>query len=215
MIGSKGRVHMGKKGCLAVISGFSGSGKGTLIHSLLEKYDCYRLSVSATTRSPREGEQEGREYFFKSKEAFEEMIRDGALLEHACYVNHYYGTPRDYVMRNLEAGMDVLLEIEIQGALQIRERFPDAVLIFITTPSAQELKNRLLHRGTEDMETIRRRLSRAKEEAESMDCYDYIVVNDEIGRCREEIHGILTAAHARASQQAELIGAIKEDLKQF
>ncbi len=198
-----------------MISGFSGSGKGTLVNALLERYDCYKLSVSATTRAPREGETDGKEYYFKTTEEFEAMIRDGALLEHARYVNHYYGTPKEYVFRNLEAGNDVLLEIEIQGALNIRKQFPEAVLIFITTPSAEELKRRLIGRGTEDMETIARRLSRAKEEAESMDSYDYIVINDEIERCRDEIHGILRAAHARACEQRDLIAAIRNDLGQF
>ena len=123
------------KGVLVVISGFSGAGKGTLMKQLVSRYDQYALSISATTRQPREGEVDGREYFFRTKEEFEEMIAQDALVEYAQYVEHYYGTPKKYVEENLEAGKDVLLEIEIQGALKIREKYPEAILIFVTPPS--------------------------------------------------------------------------------
>ena len=143
-----------EKGVLVVISGFSGAGKGTLMKQLVSRYDQYALSISATTRQPREGEVDGREYFFRTKEEFEEMIAQDALVEYAQYVEHYYGTPKKYVEENLEAGKDVLLEIEIQGALKIREKYPEAILIFVTPPSGEELRRRLVGRGTETMEVI-------------------------------------------------------------
>ncbi len=131
---------MNQRGILVVVSGFSGAGKGTLMKELLRRYDNYALSVSATTRGPREGEADGREYFFVSRERFQEMIAGGDLIEYAQYVNHYYGTPRDYVESMLEQGRDVILEIEIQGALKVKKRFPDTLLLFVTPPSAGELK---------------------------------------------------------------------------
>ena len=136
------------KGTLTVLSGFSGAGKGTLVKRLLEKYDSYVLSISATTRAPREGEQDGREYFFRTKEEFEQMIADGALLEHACYVGNYYGTPRAWVEEQMESGKDVILEIEIQGAHNIKKQYPEALLLFVAPPSAEELVRRLVGRGT-------------------------------------------------------------------
>ena len=128
---------MEKKGILLVVSGFSGAGKGTLMRELLRQHENYALSISATTRAPREGEEEGREYFFKTREEFEEMIAREELIEYACYVGNYYGTPRAYVEEQLEQGRDVVLEIEIQGARKVKERFPDTVLLFVSPPSAQ------------------------------------------------------------------------------
>lgn len=206
---------MDNRGVLAVISGFSGAGKGTLMNALLERYESYALSVSVTTRSPREGEQEGREYFFISQERFDEMAENGELLEYARYVNHSYGTPKSYVMKNLEEGRDVLLEIEIQGALQIRAIFPEAILIFITPPSAEELERRLIGRGTEDAETVRKRLGRAAQESEGMEQYDYLLVNDDIDRCAEELHGVIQAARSRMGNHLEFVSGIKEQMKQF
>jgi guanylate kinase len=206
---------MDNRGVLCVVSGFSGAGKGTLMRRLLSEYDSYALSVSATTRQPREGEADGREYFFKTNEEFEQMIRDGELLEYAKYVDHYYGTPRSYVMKNLEAGKDVLLEIEIQGAMNIRKAFPEALLIFVTPPSAEELRNRLIGRGTEDIGTIGARLSRASEEAAGMDQYDYLVVNDQVERCAEEMHGIIQAAHARMNNHLAFVKNIQEQMMQY
>ncbi len=206
---------MDNRGVLAVISGFSGAGKGTLMNALLERYESYALSVSVTTRSPREGEQEGREYFFISQERFDEMAENGELLEYARYVNHSYGTPKSYVMKNLEEGRDVLLEIEIQGALQIRDIFPEAILIFITPPSAEELERRLIGRGTEDAETVRKRLGRAAQESEGMEQYDYLLVNDDIDRCAEELHGVIQAARSRMGNHLEFVSGIKEQMKQF
>ena len=139
---------MTKKGILTVISGFSGAGKGTIVRELVDRYG-YAVSISATTRDPRAGEQDGVHYFFKTKEEFEQMIADGALIEYASYVDNYYGTPKDYVMQKLEQGIDVILEIEMQGALKVKERFPEVSLIFITPPDAKVLRERLEGRGTE------------------------------------------------------------------
>lgn len=207
---------MSRKGILAVVSGFSGAGKGTLMKALLSGYaDQYALSISATTRGPREGEVDGREYFFKTKEQFEQMIAEDALIEHACYVGNYYGTPKSYVMEQLEAGKNVILEIEIQGALKVKEKFPDTLLLFVTPPSAAELEHRLRGRGTETEEVIKNRLKRAVEEAEYMDRYDYILVNDDLETCVKEMHELIQAQRHKTSQNQEFIAEMKEDLKQF
>ena len=174
------RLEMKDKGLLLVISGFSGAGKGTVVKRLLEQHNDYALSISATTRSPREGEQDGREYFFKSKEEFEKMIEASELIEYARYVDNYYGTPRKFVEDELAAGHNVILEIEVQGAFNIKKQYEDALLIFITAPSAAAIKERLVGRGTESEEVINKRLNRAKEESEDMDKYDYIVINDQV-----------------------------------
>ena len=159
-------MDMNEKGILIVVSGFSGSGKGTLMKELLTRYpDTYALSISATTRLPREGEVDGREYFFVSKDEFEKMIAKGELIEYAKYVENYYGTPRDYVEKKLDEGKDVILEIEIQGALNVKKMFPDTLLLFVTPPSAEELRKRLVGRGTETMDVIESRMDRACEEA--------------------------------------------------
>src|SRR5699024_2738358 len=151
-------MNMSKqKGILTVLSGFSGAGKGTVLRRLLEKYDNYALSISATTRGPREGEENGREYFFKTREEFEKMIAKDELIEYAMYVNNYYGTPKAYVQEQLAEGKDVILEIEVQGALKVKEKFPDTPLIFITPPTASELKRRLTDRGTESPEVVEER----------------------------------------------------------
>ena len=209
-------MNLEKKGILIVVSGFSGAGKGTLMKELLKKYpDDYALSISATSRKPREGEQEGVEYFFKTREEFEKMIEGEELVEYAQYVGNYYGTPKAYVEEQLEAGKDVILEIEIQGALKIKEKFPQTVLMFVTPPSAEELKNRLVKRGTEDMETIERRLSRAVEEAEGIEAYDYLVVNDILEICVEEMHQIISNEHTRISRNLPAIEQMREELKGF
>ena len=160
---------MEQEGILIVVSGFSGSGKGTIMKELLQRYDNYALSISATTRQPREGEVDGREYFFKTREEFEKMIAKDELIEYAKYVNNYYGTPKAYVQEQLHAGKDVILEIEIQGALKVKEKFPETLLLFVTPPTASELKKRLVGRGTESMEVIEQRMLRACEEAEGME----------------------------------------------
>ena len=198
-----------------VVSGFSGSGKGTIMKELLSRYDNYALSISATTRSPREGEQDGREYFFKTREEFEEMIAADALIEHACYVENYYGTPRAYVEEQLALGKDVILEIEIQGALQIRKRFPDTLLLFISPPDARTLEKRLVGRGTESMDVIENRLSRAVEEAEGIESYDYFIINDDLNTCVEQVHRLIQGEHSRVSRSLELINEIRTELKEF
>mgnify|MGYP001097652784 CR=1 FL=1 len=206
---------MEQKGILMVLSGFSGAGKGTLVKELLKKYDHYALSVSMTTRSPREGEREGVEYFFTDREHFEETIRRGGLLEYAVYCGNYYGTPRAYVEEQLQAGNNVILEIEIQGALKIKERFPESLLIFVTPPSASELKARLERRGTESPEVIERRLVRAYEEAEGIESYDFVVVNDKLEVCVEELEQLATAARRAPARCSAWIREIREELKGF
>lgn len=207
---------MNKKGILIVVSGFSGSGKGTLMKELLSRYpDTYALSISATTRSPREGEAHGREYFFISKDEFEKMIAKGELIEYARYVQNYYGTPRDYVEKKLAEGRDVILEIEIQGALKVRERFPETLLLFITPPTAAELKSRLVGRGTETLDVIESRMDRACEEAEGMDRYDYLIVNDDLDECVQEMHSIIQGEHRRSFRNKEFMKDIKEDLERL
>jgi len=203
------------KGILLVISGFAGTGKGTLVHELLEKYDNYALSVSATTRAPRPGEIDGVHYFFKTKEKFEEMIRENRLIEYASYVENYYGTPKEYVQQQLENGKDVILEIEIQGALKIKEQFPDTLLLFMVPPSASVLEERLRGRGTETDEVVRKRLHRAVEESEFIEQYDYLIVNDDLETCVKETHEIIQSQHHRVDQRREFIDTLKEDLKRF
>ena len=186
---------MNKEGILIVVSGFSGAGKGTIMKALLERYDNYALSISATTRNPRPGEEEGKAYFFKTTEEFEKMIAKDDLIEYAMYVGNYYGTPKAYVEEQLCAGKDVILEIEIQGALKVKEKFPNTLLLFVTPPSAEELRKRLEGRGTETQEVIDGRMKRAIEEAEYMDQYDYLVVNDELDVCVEEMHHLIQGEH--------------------
>lgn len=204
---------MNEQGMLAVISGFSGAGKGTLMKALLDRYDNYALSISATTRNPREGEVDGREYFFVTEERFKEMIGQDALIEYARYVNHYYGTPREYVFNQMEQGKDVILEIEIQGALKVKQRFPEAILIFVMPPDAEELKRRLVGRGTESMEVINARLHRALEEADGMEAYDYILINDDIDSCVQRLHEMIAVQHGRVSNNMAFLSQIREQLK--
>jgi len=206
-------MNRNKKGILVVVSGFSGAGKGTVMKALLERYDNYALSISATTRAPRPGEMEGVHYFYKTKEEFWEMIDSDELIEYACYVNNYYGTPKAYVEEQLEKGKDVILEIEMQGALKVKKQFPETLLLFITPPSAQELKRRLVGRGTEDEDTINRRLKRAAEEAEGIDHYDYLIMNDELDACVEMTHELIQLQHYRASRHMELINEIRTELR--
>ena len=207
---------MKRKWILIVVSGFSGSGKGTLMKRLLSQYpDTYALSISATTRAPRKGEEHGREYFFISKDEFEKMIVKGELIEYARYVENYYGTPRAYVEQKLDEGKDVILEIEIQGALKVKQAFPDTLLLFVTPPNAAELEKRLVGRGTETMDVIRSRLDRACEEAEGMDSYDYLIVNDELEACVSQMHEIIRGEHHRSFRNEVFIKEIKEDLEKL
>ena len=203
---------MNQQGILVVVSGFSGAGKGTLMKELLKRYDNYALSVSATTRQPREGEKDGEDYFFVNREYFQQMIEEGRLVEYAQYVNHYYGTPRDYVEKKMAEGKDVILEIEIQGALKVKKRFPDALLIFVTPPSAGEIRRRLVGRGTETIEVINARLRRAAEEASGMEAYDYLLINDEIDACVEQMHQLITLQHSKTCYHLDFLSRMREEL---
>ncbi len=204
---------MGKKGILVVVSGFAGSGKGTLMRELTSRYENYALSVSATTRKPRPGEEEGKEYFFKTTEEFQAMIAADEFIEYAQYVNNYYGTPRAYVEEQLKAGKDVILEIEVQGALQIKEKFQtDTLLLFVTPPNANILKKRLVGRGTEPMAVVGQRLLRASEEAEFIPDYDYLIINDNLEECVKTMNEIIQNEHGRAFRNSEFIKNIREGL---
>jgi guanylate kinase len=185
------------KGLLIVLSGPSGVGKGTVCASLRRKMPDLVYSVSATTRAPRSGEQEGVNYFFKTKEQFQEMIARDALLEYAEYVGNYYGTPREFVEKTLNEGKDIILEIEVQGALKVKEKFPDGVFVFLLPPSLGELKQRIVGRGTESQDKIDHRLAVAVEEMNLLSRYDYAVVNDEIDCACARIQAIITAEHCR------------------
>lgn len=206
---------MNKKGILVVVSGFAGSGKGTVMKELLSRYDNYSLSISATTRTPRPGETNGKEYFFKSRDEFEEMIDRGEFIEFAKYVNNYYGTPQKYVKEQLDLGKDVILEIEIQGALQIKSKYPDTLLLFLTPPDVDTLKKRLVDRGTEDIDTIHARLRRACEEVEFVDKYDYILVNMEIDECVSKVHSIIQNEHHRTFRNSEFLEDIRKEFELF
>ena len=203
------------KGVLTVVSGFSGAGKGTVMKRLIQKYDDYALSISVTTRNPREGERDGIEYFFKTKEEVESMIENDEFLEYARYVDNYYGTPRFYVEEMLAKGKNVILEIEIQGAMQIKAKNPEAVLVFVTPPSFEELRNRLVGRGTETADVIESRLRRASEEAEGMLSYDYILVNDQVEDCVDRLHQIILSERAKAQRNEEFINMIRQEARIF
>ncbi len=205
---------MNKKGVLIVISGFSGVGKGTVVKKLVEKYD-YSLSVSATTRQPRPGEVDGKDYHFKTVEEFENLIDYNGFIEWAQYVENYYGTPRKYVEDELAKGKNVILEIEVQGAMNIKEQYPDAVLIFLTAPDGNTLKTRLESRGTEDTKVIAKRLKRAFEETEDMSHYDYLVVNDDLDICVEHVHAVILAESFKTAKNIDYISNMKEELSKI
>lgn len=206
---------MNHKGLLMVVSGFSGAGKGTLMKKLLEDYDNYAFSVSMTTRSPREQEINGVHYFFVLKEEFEQKIAEEGFVEYASYCDNYYGTPKSYVEEQLNAGKDVILEIEIQGALKVKEKFPEALLLFVMPPSAEVLKERLMSRGTESLEVIQKRLERAFDEAKGIDEYEYVVINRDVDECVREIHSIVSSAKNKPKRNKEFIENLKEELKVF
>ena len=203
---------MSKRGTLVVVSGFSGAGKGTLMSKLIDEHDDYALSISATTRKPRGSEVDGREYFFITEDEFEKLIKEDALIEYAKYVSHYYGTPLDYVESQLANGKDVILEIEIQGALKIKDKFPDTLMLFVVPPSIEELEKRLVERGTESDEVINSRIERAVEEAKGMSGYDYILVNDDIEVCAKEMHRIIQGDKDSVKDNKELIKGIQDEL---
>ena len=206
---------MNHQGILVVVSGFSGAGKGTLMKELLKRYDNYALSISATTRAPREGETDGKEYFFVTKEQFEKMRDERKLVEYAQYVNNYYGTPKEYVEQKMAEGKDVILEIEIQGALKVKKKFPDTLLLFVTPPSAEELRKRLIGRGTETMEVIEQRMQRAIEESDGMESYDYYVINDDLDTCVKQVHELIQSAHCKKSHNTAFIKELQQDMNCF
>lgn len=182
---------MTEKGILVVVSAPSGCGKSTVLKRLMEIRQNLYFSVSATTREPREGERDGVHYFFIGRERFEEMIREDAFLEYAEYVGNYYGTPRSAVEEQLDRGWDVYLDIEVQGAAQVKTRRPEALLIFLMPPNLKELERRLTQRGTDSPETVHRRLAEAERECGERERYDFVVVNDDVNRAAAEISGII------------------------
>lgn len=200
------------RGKLVIVSGFSGAGKGTVMNELIANNSNYALSISATTRQPRPGEVDGVSYFFKTREEFEEMIENDELLEYAQYVENYYGTPKAFVEAMRDEGKDVLLEIEIQGAMLVKGKCPDAILIFITTKDAATLRDRLTGRGTETEEVIEKRMNRAREEAQGVENYDYIVVNDILKDCVETVDRIVQSEHNRTDDKISIIKEICRDL---
>lgn len=191
-------------GLLVIISGPSGSGKGTVVKRL-DAAKGYARSISVTTRTPREGEVHGRDYFFTTPDEFVQMRNDNELLEHAVYVGHYYGTPRRYVEQQISQGRVVVLEIEVNGALQVREKFPDAVLVFLLPPTLSELSRRLIERATEDAVTIDARLNRALEEVPLIREYDYLVINDIVDTAVEKIDAIVSAERLRPHRSGKEI----------
>ena len=199
---------MNEKGILIIISGPSGSGKGTVVEKL--KADpSYALSISATTRQPRNYEQDGVHYFFKSTDEFKKMIEEGKLLEWAEFCGNFYGTPKDYVMGKLDEGLNVILEIEVQGAAQIKKIFPEAVTVFLIPPDKEELRKRLIGRGTEDMDTVEKRLKRASEEIELLPHYDFVVVNDTVENAVKRINTVVKAAKMGSQRYIDKIKEFK------
>lgn len=203
---------MSEKGLLVVLSGPSGVGKGTVRKALFNSTtNDFQYSISMTTRKMREGEVEGVDYFFRTKEEFEEMIAKGQMLEYAKYVDNYYGTPLNYVQETLDRGQDVFLEIEVQGAMQVREKMPTGVFIFLTPPDLGALKSRIIHRGTDSLDVIEKRMTVAKSEIEMMASYDYAVVNDHVDNAVAKIREIIRAEHCRVPRViGKYIKMIKE-----
>ncbi|SFJ94187.1 guanylate kinase [Halobacillus dabanensis] len=200
-----------QKGILFILSGPSGVGKGTVRKALFDQSTDLRYSISMTTREPREGEVDGIDYFFKSRDEFEKLISEGQLIEHAEYVGNYYGTPRQYVEQTLNEGKDVFLEIEVQGALKVRENFPEGVFVFLIPPSLEELKDRIVNRGTETEEKVKNRLKAAKEEIDMMDAYDYVVVNDQIDNAVTKVKSIVASEHCKRERVAHQYKKALED----
>ncbi|WP_099224279.1 guanylate kinase [Listeria costaricensis] len=205
---------MSERGLLIVLSGPSGVGKGTVRSAIFADPETnFDYSISMTTRSPREGEQDGIDYYFRSREEFETAIHAGQMLEYAEYVGNYYGTPLEYVEEKLAQGIDVFLEIEVQGALQVKERMPEGVFIFLTPPDLSELKNRIIGRGTESMEVVNERMETARKEIELMTSYDYAVVNDLVPEAVRKIKGIIETEHLKTERVVHRYQKMLEGLK--
>ncbi|MBR6228984.1 MAG: guanylate kinase [Eubacterium sp.] len=205
---------MKKTGVLTVMSGFSGAGKGTIVKALLEQYE-YFLSISYTTRAPREGEVDGRDYFFVSREEFEKMIRNNEMIEWAEYAGNYYGTPKKAVEDWLAEGKDVILEIEVQGGMQVKALFPNAVLLFVVPPSADELLHRLRTRGTENETQIGLRFEQTVRETRYINDYDFVVLNDKLDKAVATVHGIIESQRTRPIYQKDMIRELSLDLSRL
>ena len=206
---------MTKRGLLIVLSGPSGVGKGTVRAAIFSKGEQkFVYSISATTRKPRTGETDGVDYFFKTREEFEQMIQNKQLLEYAEYVGNYYGTPLEYVENTLASGKDVFLEIDVQGAIQVRELMPDGVFIFLTPPDLNELESRIVNRGTDSDEVIAKRMKTAREELELMKYYDYSVVNDTVDNAVQKIEAIIQTEHLRIVRNLDTIEELEEILEE-
>ena len=200
-----------RNGLLLVVSGPAGVGKGTLDKALMERNNRIKMSVSATTRAPRPGEVEGVHSFFKTEEEFKAMVDRGEFLEYMhVFGSNYYGTPRSFVEQHLANGYDVILEIDVQGAMKVKQAFPDAVLIFITAPSMSEIKSRLIGRGTESMEQVEKRFATAFEEVKMIPRYDYVIVNDVVDKAVHHMEAILEAERCRVSRSSDLIESFME-----
>lgn len=206
---------MSNEGILTVISGFSGAGKSQLTKLLMSEHENYAFSVSATTRGPRTGEVDGKDYFFISKEQFEEMIQNGELLEYNCYVNNYYGTPRNYVLKMLSEGKDVILEIDVNGARNIKKAFPEACTVFVTAPSAKVLETRLTGRGTESADVVRSRLTQALTEADCVADYDYLLVNDDLKETVDLLHSLIQNEKMKTCHMTGYMDCFKKDMKEI
>ena len=196
---------MREKGKLIVISGPSGAGKSTVVFKAIEGRDDVCFSTSVTTRKPRPNETDGKEYFFVDLDRFREMVANDELLEHAEYAANSYGTPRAYVEKQLKSGMNVLLDIEVQGARQVHESMPEAVMIFVVPPSFEELERRLRGRGTDTERAIEARLIRARQEFEEADFYEYLIINDDADKAARELNAIIDASHCRFAERREEI----------
>lgn len=203
-----------KKGNLLIISGFSGVGKGTVVKHIMDNYDDYRLSVSVTTRKPRNYETDGVHYHFITNDKFENMVNNNQLLEHAGYVNNYYGTPREFVDTNIEQGNNVILEIETKGAIQVKKVMPDAKMIFVLPPDADTLKARLIGRNTETIDVINQRLKKAAEETDVLDNYEYFVINDIVDKCAANIDKIAKDNNPELAD-SDFVENIKKDIMKF
>jgi guanylate kinase len=196
---------MYKGGLLIVVSAPSGTGKGTLIKHLMEKNNNIRLSVSATTRKPRQGEIEGQNYFYKSLDEFKKMVENDELIEWVEYCDNFYGTPRQYVDESLDNGLDVVLELEVEGAYNIRNKYPDCVLVFILPPSFDELRKRIENRGTENPEVILKRMDKARKEVTYINNYDYVIINDDISKAVDEINLIIISEKLRVKRNKDIL----------